>query len=592
MRIKLLVICLLFAVASFAQSEEVAKSYYDDGQFEKALFSYQKLYDNNRGNINYFFKIVEIHQQLENLDESEKLLFEIVDRSGNPHYYVELGYNFQLKGDMEAAKRYYDLAKAGIEEKPVYAYYVARRFEDHALIDYAAQVYERAMDLRPESNYNMQLARIYGEQGKVEKMFRSYIDFIEINTTYLNFAKRSFSEYISEDSQSENNKILRVVLLKKIQEEPNIMWNELLSWLFVQQREYRKAFAQEKAIFNRQKESLNGVVDLAQITINANEAEIAYEILDYIINNGSDLQTVLKAHKDKLELMTLELDARGYDEIDSSYQALFSEYGLLTQTVDLQLSYSNFLAFFKDQPDYAIDFLKDALNANLSKFQEAKVKMKLGDILVFQEKFNQALIYYSQIQQSLKNSTISQEARFKVAKASYYKGDFKWAETQLKILKGSTSQLIANDALDLKLLISDNKYEDSTQTALKLYAKADLMAYQNKTDAAIDILDELLGAHKTETIVDQALLMQAQLFEKKKDFKKAEANYLRIINDYKDDILADDAYYALAEIYIKELNLPEKAQQYYERIIFDHADSIYFVEARKKFRALRGDSIN
>ena len=592
MRIKLLVISLFFALASFAQSEEVAKSYYDDGQFEKALISYQKLYNNNRGNINYFFKIVEIHQQLENLDESEKLLFEIVDRSGNPHYYVELGYNFQLKGDMEAAKRYYDMAKAGIEEKPVYAYYVARRFEDRALIDYAAQVYERAMELRPESNYNMQLARIYGEQGKVEKMFRSYIDFIEINTTYLNFAKRSFSEYISEDSQSDNNKILRTVLLKKIQEEPNIMWNELLSWLFVQQREYRKAFAQEKAIFNRQKESINGVVDLAQITINENEAEIAYEILDYIINNGSDLQTVLKAHQDKLELMTLELDDKGYDEIDSRYRALFSTYGMLTQTVDLQLSYSNFLAFFKDQPEDAIDFLKDALNVNLSKFQEAKVKMKLGDILVFQEKFNQALIYYSQIQQSLKNSTISQEARFKVAKASYYKGDFKWAETQLKILKGSTSQLIANDALDLKLLISDNKYEDSTQTALRLYAKADLMAYQNKTDAAIELLQQLLSAHKTETIVDQALLMQARLFEKKKDFKKAEANYLRIINDYKDDILADDAYYALAEIYVNELNLPEKAQEYYERIIFDHADSIYFVEARKKFRALRGDSIN
>ena len=179
-----------------------------------------------------------------------------------------------------------------------------------------------------------------------------------------------------------------------------------------------------------------------------------------------------------------------------------------------------------------------------------------------------------------------------MAKASYYKGDFKWAESQLKILKASTSQLIANDALDLKLLISDNKFEDSTQTALKLYAKADLYAYQNKTDEAISLLDKILEEHKTESIIDQALYKQGKLFEGKKDYLKAEVNYKAIIDNYKEDILADDAYYALAELYVNVLNKPEEAQALYEQIIFNHADSIYFVEARKKFRALRGDEIN
>ncbi|MBT8258694.1 MAG: tetratricopeptide repeat protein [Bacteroidia bacterium] len=591
MRTILLIISLFIGLSVSAQSEQVAKSYYDNGQFEKALIAYNKLYDENRGNINYFFKVVEIHQQLEQLEEAEAMLTEIINTRPNPQYYVELGYNFQLKGDEESAERNFELAKQGIEEKPVYAYYVARRFEDHALIDYAAQVYERAMELRPESNYNMQLARIYGEQGKIEKMFSSYIDFIEINTTYINFAKRSFSEYITEDSQTDNNKLLRVVLLKKIQQSPNVMWNELLSWLFIQQREYKKAFAQEKAIFTRQQESLQGVIDLALITIEENETEIAFEILDYIIEMASDLETVLQAHQNRLELLS-DQGKESLEEVDNAYKALFMEYGRIAQTTNLQLSYANFMAFYLNRPNDAIDFLKEALDFNLSKFEEANIKMKLGDILVFQEKFNEALIYFSQIQQNLKNSTLAQEARFKVAKTSYYKGDFKWAESQLKILKSSTSQLIANDALDLKLLISDNKYEDSTQTALKLYAKADLFAYQNKTDEAIEILNEVLNKHKTETIVDQALLMQARLYEKKREYAKAENNYQRIINDFKDDILADDAYYALAEIYVNQLGQPEKAQEFYERIIFDHADSIFFVEARKKYRTLRGDSIN
>ncbi|MCB0444147.1 MAG: tetratricopeptide repeat protein, partial [Gelidibacter sp.] len=172
------------------------------------------------------------------------------------------------------------------------------------------------------------------------------------------------------------------------------------------------------------------------------------------------------------------------------------------------------------------------------------------------------------------------------------KGDFDWAESQLKILKSSTSQLIANDALDLKLLLSDNKYDDSLHVALKLYAKADLMAFQNKTDEAINLLNQVLTEHKGESIEDQALFKQAQLYEKKKQYDKAVANYETMIANYSDGILADDALYYLAELYNNILDQPEKAKTLYEKIIFTHQDSIYFVDARKKFRMLRGDSIN
>jgi len=331
---------------------------------------------------------------------------------------------------------------------------------------------------------------------------------------------------------------------------------------------------------------------LAAITIKDGNRAISEEILRFVINNAFDLDTVLKAHKDLLELETKYALKKDYYKIEQQYKSLLKDFGMLPQTIDFQISYAHFTAFYSNKPETAIVFLKETLKIKASQFLLAKAKLKLGDILVFQEKFNEALIYFSQIQTSLKNSTISQEARFRVAKTSYYKGDFKWAESQLKILKSSTSQLIANDALDLKLLISDNKYEDSLHTALKLYAKADLMAFQNKTAKAISLLDKILQEHKTETIIDQALYKQAQLYESKKQFEKAEDNYLKIIANYKEDILADDAYYALAELYLNHLAQPEKAKVLYEQIIFNHEDSIYFVEARKKYRVLRGDAIN
>ena len=85
---------------------------------------------------------------------------------------------------------------------------------------------------------------------------------------------------------------------------------------------------------------------------------------------------------------------------------------------------------------------------------------------------------------------------------------------------------------------------------------------------------------------------QAQLFEKKKQYGKAVTNYQSIIANYSEEILADDALYFLAELYNNQLAEPEKAKDLYEKVIFEHEDSIYSVEARKKFRMLRGDAIN
>ena len=592
MRLLLYILFFLLTISSFSQ-DELAKDYFNKGEFEKALVLYQKLEKDNPRNSNYKLKIVEIYRQLEQLDKAEEyLLSQTVSNIKNPVYLVELGYNYQLKNNLPKAKEYYNIANEKLFENASYAYNIARTYESHSLLENAIFVYNKAMELNDALNFNIQLARIYGEQGDVEKMFYSYMSFIQENNSYIDHAKRAISGFISEDSQNENNILLKKILLKKIQKEPDLLWNELLSWLFIQQKDYRKSFTQEKAIFKRNPESLQRIVDLALITIDEKNNETAKEILNYLIATSQDIDTVIKANNYLLKLETEEVTNNNFKEIDNKYDKLFNQYGLNHQTIKLQLSYAHFLAFNQEKPEDAISFLKETLKQPLSKFQKAEAKLKLGDILVFQEKFNEALIYYTQIQRSLKNSPISQEARFRVAKTSYYKGDFDWAESQLKILKSSTSQLIANDALDLKLLISDNKYEDSTQTALKLYSKADLLAFQNKNSQAILLLDTLLTNHKGETIEDQALYMQAKLFEQNKQYLKAETNYNAIITNYREDILADDALYMLAELYNNHLDLPEKAKELYEQIIFNHADSIYFVEARKKYRVLRGDAIN
>ncbi len=588
----LFVLFLLVTTNSFAQDDILAKEYFKNGDFEKALFEYKKLYSKSPSNLSYIDQIVTTHQQLEQYDEAEAFLTKLIKRVNYPSFLVELGYNFQLKNDIEKANLNYNKAITSININPSNVFAVARSFQNHSLLDEAVIAYEKGMQLKPDYNFNLQLAQLYGEKGDIEKMFTGYINFAESNPASLVTIKRYINDFISENSSSENNIVFRKILLKKIQQEPNLLWNEMLSWLFIQQKDFKKAFTQEKAIFNRKPESLNRIEDLAAISATENENETAKEIYNFIIETAQDLETLLDAHYNLLQLEIKEGLKENYNSINSKYLDLFKEFGTFSQTLNLQISYAHFLAFNMNETNKATVFLENTLRLPLTELQKAKVKLELGDILVLQEKFNQALIYYTQIQRNLKNSTISQEARYKVAKASYYKGDFKWAESQLKILKASTSQLIANDALDLKLLISDNKYEDSLQTALKHYAKADLLAFQNRNEEAITLLDKILEEHKTEPIIAQALYKQAKLFQLKGTIEKAKVNYELIIENYRDGILIDDALFYLAEIYEKQLNDVEKAKTLYEQIIFDHADSIYFVDARKRYRTLRGDAIN
>ncbi|WP_242134264.1 tetratricopeptide repeat protein [Aestuariivivens marinum] len=588
----LYIICFLFTLGGVAQNDAIAKDYYNNGDFEKALHEYKKLYAQSPSNINYINKIVSTHQQLEQYDEAETFLLSIMERLNYPAFFVELGYNFQLKNDLDKANSYYNKALLSIEENPNHVFGIARTFQIHTLLDQAIQSYTKAKVLKPEFNFDLQLAQLYGEQGNIEQMFVSYVDYTLSNPVALNTIKRAINNFITEDSTNENNILFRKILLKKIQEEPNVLWNRLLSWLFIQQKDFKKAFIQEKAIFNREEGGISGLEELALIALNDGQDIIALDIFTFLIDTAQDIDTQLSAYYNTMLIKTKLASKTDYEDINEQYLKIFELYGKLPQTLGIQISYAHFLAFYMDDPKQATEVLEAALELPLTPLGKAEVKLELGDILLLQEKFNKALIYFSQIQRNLKNSTISQEARFKVAKASYYKGDFKWAEAQLKILKSSTSQLIANDALDLKLLISDNKYEDSTQTALKLYARADLLAFQNKKEAAIAILDKILKAHKTEPIIAQALYKQGQLFEEQEQYDKAVTNYELVIGNYRDGILMDDALFRLAKIYLKQFNEVEKAKSLLEQIIFHHADSIYFVEARKLYRTLRGDAIN
>jgi len=588
------ILLLLSLTVANAQNDLLAKNYLEQGEYEKALLLYTKLYKKNK-NFNYFKAIITSNQQLENYKEAEKIILNKLDAKRIiPQLYVELGYNYSLQRNDSLATINYDKAILFVKETVRFNYgrSVGQTFEKYSLIEEAIATYTVAMEVFPDSDFSYQLAKLYGEQGNLEKMFDSYLTLIKKNRSYLGVAQQNFSQYISDNSTEEGNVLLRKSLLRKLQKQPDVLYNELLSWLFIQQKDYKKAFLQEKAIYKRMgDEDMSGIEDIAYIATNDEDYENATLIVNYLLENASTLEGKIAGHQHLMKIKRKTSKKRDYPEIEKEYLRLFSEFGEGKKTYQLQLDFNYFEAFKNQKKDFAIANLKKFSKEPLTRYQKARVKMLLADILVFDERFNEALIHYSQIQNEVKGDLIAQEARFKVAKTSYFKGDFSWAQLQLDVLKKSATQLIANDAMHLSLMIKDNSLEDSTQTALKQYARADLLTFQNKRAEAILILENLLLNHKGEKIEDEALYKLGELYEANAEYTKAVKKYRTLIEFYNDDILADDAYYRLAKLFETKLNQPQKAKEYYELIIFNYENSIYFVEARKKFRLLRGDEI-
>ena len=583
-------IALFFSLVCFSQNEQLAQYYYDKGDFEKAKISYEELLKEIPQNSQYFLRTIDCAQQLLQFESAEKAIQQRLEKYQQGNLLVELGYNFQLQKNDDKAKMYYDQALDRIKKNPNEVYGIANAFERKVLLDYALKSYQTASESDQNFNFNYQIGLLYGQLSNMEMMISTFLDEAFTNPQNSIRIQNQLVRFMVDEGDANFNELLRKALILRTQKNQDIFWNHYLSWFYVQQKEFEKAFIQEKAIYKRNSESLANIVNLGQLAIEEENEGAAKEILGFVLENTQDLELLIQANSYLIEMKIEKAADNELVIIGKELEDLLKQFEISPFTLSLQLIQAHFTAFKLKKPEEGKAIVKSALELQLNDYEVANAKMELADILLYEEKFNQALIYYSQIELDLKNDVLAHEASLKAAKTSYFKTDFVWALKQFKELKSANTQLIANDALEYFLLINDNTVADSTQTALKQFAKGDYLLFQKRNEEAITQFLAILRNHKGEEIEAVTLLRLGKIYEKKGDFALALSQYQTIMEKHSDGIYIDEALYFAAEIYNKQA-VPEKAKPLYEKIIFGHEDSIYFVEARKKFRQLRGDTI-
>jgi len=278
--------------------------------------------------------------------------------------------------------------------------------------------------------------------------------------------------------------------------------------------------------------------------------------------------------------------------LQNEYEGFIDEFGLNPLTQNLVKEYADFLALYRNDLDAAIDILLELVNLeSINVYVKANSKISLADYYLMKSEIWEATLLYSQVEKDFKEEYMGEIARFKNAQLYYFSGNFPWAQEQFDILKAATSRLISNDAIDLSIFIMDNMGLDTTDVPLRMFAESELLTVQNKYDEAFQKLDSINVLFPDHSLFDDILYQKANLYVGLKEFEKAKVLYTKVYTDFPEEIRADNALYLLAELYENQLSSPEEAMKLYEKLFIDFSNSSFAVEARKRYRVLRGDDI-
>ncbi|WP_017730986.1 tetratricopeptide repeat protein [Nafulsella turpanensis] len=589
--------------ASYAQDQEdirLANQYFEQGETEKALSMYETLVKNSENVPFIHDNYLELLISTQAYKDAENYLERQVKSHANPEMYqIDLARLYELQGETKKANKLYEEIISAAISNNYKTNLVAQLFFNKRLYDRTLQTYQRAREVQKDETgaYALQMANIYRAMGEKEKMISEYFRYIEQNPRNMEYVKNMLQASLSEPEDLE---AFKRILFEKVQKNPdNLHFSDLLIWVNVQQKNFYGAFVQARAMQKRLQTGASELIDLGIIALDNQAYPEAIQIFEYIADEFRQgnayyvaRRYVIKA-REELVKNTYPVDRQEIVKLVKDYEQLVKEIGINNTSLEALNSKAMLHAFYLDQKDSAISILKTIIAApRVDENLRAQSKLALGDIYLLAGEPWEATLLYSQVEKEHKDEPLGYEAKLKNAKLSYYKGEFALAQGHLDVLKEATTREIANDAMALSLLIKTNSALDTSDRAMKQYADAELLLFQNKKEAALQSLDSLLSEFRGHSLTDEVLNLQAKIALELGNYSLAVDKLTQITQNWGQDVLGDDAFYQRARIYEEYLDNKQQAMEYYREFLSLYPGSVYVSDARKRFRTLRGDFPN
>ena len=596
-----LLIILFFSINWLAKGQdiELANEYFKQGEYEKAKNIFQKI-AKDKNNIRLIHQnYIQCLFKLKNFDEAEKYLKRQIKNNDLTGIVYRSDYTnlLEMNGKFEEAQKEMEILIDLAARTEVTIYELQDMLYKNSKTELVIQLLKRGREYaKDENRFTILMARAYLYNGQKEPMIEEMLKYglIEGNQDYV---KATFQDNLKTEPEID---MLEKVLYSKVQRFPTEQYYvDILIWHLMQQKEFTKAFIQTRALDRRLKQDGQRVFELAQTALVNRDYKSAIQMYEYVMKEYPQGQFYTYARrnalfcKEEVVKTSFPVNITDIRALIKDYQGLFSDLGRNVKTMEALRNTAQLYAFYLNERDTAITVLETAIMiAGSDNAFRDRCKLDLGDIYVLKNEPWEATLLYSQVEKSQKEDYLGQEAKLKNAKLHYYNGEFDLSKEVLDILKKATTREIANDAMQLSLLIQDNIGLDTSEVAMKEYAKVDLLLFQNRNSEAILVLDQIFEKYKSHSLADDILWLRANTNLIINQPQKALEDLELLRKNYNFDILADDALFLEAKIYEENFQQKDKAMELYREILQKFSGSIFGAEARKRFRNLRGDTIN
>ncbi|MDG2330765.1 MAG: hypothetical protein P8M05_04140 [Flavobacteriales bacterium] len=599
-------ICLILFLCSagsiMAQSGStdfrgMAVHYFSQNDYEKAAIYYLKLWEETK-KTGDFEKYYTCLLELKMYKEAEKLIKkELKKKHVQLSTYLLYGDLFAHQDNDSKAIQQYELAVRNINSYHSFSQIsqLANGLQIRSKIDLAINAYQKAQKVSSNPvSYSIRIGELYGVQGKTELMIREFLLMLETNVGYRNQVQNALSRSIDFKVNLKETELLRIELLRLTQKHPGkTIYNEMLIWLFQQKGDFKSAYVQVKAQDRKLRANGKRVFEFGEVCSNNESYDLALEAFQYVIDLGKENKYYRTANYRSLNTLKKKItNSSSYTKedlinLESKYNFTLDEVGRAPHSINTMMELGHLQGFYLQKFSSAIAILEEAITlaARVPKVQ-GKCKMLLADVLLISGEIWDASLYYSQVDKAFKEDVLSHEAKFKNAKIFYYTANFALALSQLDVLKSSTQKLIANDAMELSLLITDNLALDTTANTMRMYAEADLLTSQHRFEEAIGKFDSINIALPYHSLNDEILMKKYEIDFRKQNYEQAAARLTEIVTKYGEDILADNALFLLGEMYQNVFKDEIKAAEYYKNLFLNYTGSMFGIEAKKRYRKL------
>ena len=582
-----------FNVSAQSTDEQLASQFYETGEYEQAVDIYKKLFRKNNNSIylyeNYLNALIALKEEKEAINLVEK---QIKSNKNGFNYLIDLPYvylQFNRKQDAEAYIA--DLTRDFSDDRNA-VNTLAQSMIRRQLTDEAITLYETASKRQTILAFFGPLMNLYRQKGEYQKLIEIGLEVLQIEDAAYDQVIR-YLDVVYEKEESAD--YLQSKTLLYIQKNPNkTVFDELLLEIYLQQKKYNAAVRQAIAMDKRNNEKGYRLLSMAELCIKNQEYDAAIKSYEYVRGIGKQGEFYQQGEQGLINALYLKITSSFItkkEDVDALIQQIsgyINENGESYNTANAMYRLAELNLFYANNVAKGVEILeKITIMPRLQASFIAKAKLLLGDAYLIQNNIWDAKLMYGQVDKEFKEDALGQEAKFKNAKLSYYTGDFEWAKGQLDILKTATTQLISNNAIELSLLIQDNTGLDSTEDAMKEYASAEFYLYQNNISKCTEILNMLPFKYPKHTLNDDIYFLKAKLQEKQGNYLEANELYAKVYTNYKADILADNALFRSANIYLYVLNQPTKAQELFEKLVLDYNSSLFAVDARKLYYGLK-----